>query len=317
MSLPNDWGIIVSEVVSLLQLLLTAMVPFALGAQGTALAGRAGVFIVSQEGLMTLGASTGFVVAWGTGSSLAGLVAAAVVGFVLGILLGWVCTQFRLNQFVVGLALLFAATGLATLVYKFSVGVTLEPPLVETLPRIVIPGISATPVLGSILTQDAMVWVSILVALVIYWVLYQTNLGLKVRSVGENPKASDSLGVDVPRVRILSTAFGGSLICLAGAYLPMAFTGTYTEGIVGGRGWLVIALAFFGGWRPPLIMAGAALFAGLEVLALRAQVAGIGVPHQFISMLPFVATLLVMVFAMRWVRIPAFLGRNYDRESRH
>lgn len=145
----------------------------------------------------------------------------------------------------------------------------------------------------------------------------KTTLGLKVRSVGENPKASDSLGINVSRTRLICTALGCALIVMAGAYLPMAFTGTYTEGIVGGRGWLVIALAFFGGWRPTLIMGGAAFFAGLEVLALRAQVGGLGVPHQFISMLPFVATLFVMVFALRWVREPAFLGKNHDRESRH
>jgi simple sugar transport system permease protein len=96
----------------------------------------------------------------------------------------------------------------------------------------------------------------------------------------------------------------------------MVYTGTYTDGMAAGRGWLAIALTFFGGWRPQFIVAGAAFFAGMEVLALRAQVAGIGIPHQFVAMLPFVATLLVMVFAFRWARVPAYLGRNYDRESR-
>jgi simple sugar transport system permease protein len=105
-------------------------------------------------------------------------------------------------------------------------------------------------------------------------------------------------------------------MAIAGAYLPMVYTGTYTDGMAAGRGWLAIALTFFGGWRPQFIVAGAAFFAGMEVLALRAQVAGIGIPHQFVAMLPFVATLLVMVFAFRWARVPAHLGRNYDRESR-
>ena len=96
----------------------------------------------------------------------------------------------------------------------------------------------------------------------------------------------------------------------------MVYTGTYTEGIVSGRGWLAIALTFFGGWRPQYIVAGAAFFAGMDVLALRAQVGGIGIPHQFVSMLPYVATLLVMMFAFRWARVQAILGLNYDRESR-
>ncbi|GAB3704358.1 ABC transporter permease [Mariniluteicoccus flavus] len=306
-----------TEVVSFLQLVLTAMVPFVLAAQGTALAGRAGIFVVSQEGFMTLGASVGFVIGWSSRSNFLGLLVAAVVGVAFGLLLGWVSTRFKLDQFVIGLALLFASIGLATLLYKVAVGVTLEPPLVDTLPRIHLPVVSSIPVLGPILTQDVMVWFALAISFVIHWVLYRTNLGLKVRSVGENPKASDSLGVDVTRVRLVCSALGCALVCMAGAYLPMAFTGTYTEGIVGGRGWLAIALAFFGGWRPPLIVAGAVFFAGLEVLALRAQVGGLGVPHQFISMLPFIATLFVMVFALRWVRVPAFLGRNYDRESRH
>jgi simple sugar transport system permease protein len=147
--------------------------------------------------------------------------------------------------------------------------------------------------------------------------LYRTNLGLKLRSVGENPKAADSLGVSVARTRIWCSTAGGALMALAGAYLPMTYTGTYTEGIVAGRGWLAIALAFFGGWRPQYILAGSAFFAGMEVLALRVQVGGVDIPHQFISMLPYAATLLVMMFALRWASVPAFLGRNYDRESRH
>lgn len=306
-----------SEIVSFLQLMLTSMAVFVLAAQGTALAGRAGVFIVSQEGFMTLGASLGFVIGWATGSNFVGIVGAGLAGVVLGLVLAVMTTKYKLDQFVVGLALLFLAMGLATLIYKVSVGVTLSPPLINTLERINIPLLSDIPYLGPILTQDSMVWFALFISLVIWWVLYRTNLGLKVRSVGENPKASDSLGVNVTRVRLVTTALGSALICMAGAYLPMAFTGTYTEGIVGGRGWLVIALAFFGGWRPTLIMGGAAFFAGLEVLALRAQVGGLGIPHQFISMLPFVATLLVMVFALRWVREPAFLGKNHDREARH
>ena len=171
--------------------------------------------------------------------------------------------------------------------------------------------------LGPVLFQQSgMVYLAFIVSGLLYWLLYRTNHGLKLRSVGENPKAADSLGVNVARTRIWCSAAGAALMALAGAYLPMTYTGTYTEGMVAGRGWLAIALAFFGGWRPQYILAGSAFFAGMEVLALRVQVGGLDVPHQFISMLPYVATLLVMMFALRFARIPAFLGRNYDRESR-
>ena len=307
-----------NEAVSFLQLVVTAMVPFILAAQGTMLAGRAGVFNVAQEGVMMLGASVGFLVSLKMGGNPVGLVFAALVGAAFGWFLGWVTTRFRLDQFVIGLALFFAATGIASLLYKVVIGVTLKPPLIDTLPDIEIPLLSSIPGVGTILfTQDAMVYFAILVSGVLYWVLYRTNLGLKLRSVGENPKAADSLGVSVARTRIWCSTAGGALMALAGAYLPMTYTGTYTEGIVAGRGWLAIALAFFGGWRPQYILAGSAFFAGMEVLALRVQVGGVDIPHQFISMLPYVATLLVMVFALRWASVPAFLGRNYDRESRH
>jgi len=297
--------------------MVTAMVPFILAAQGTMLAGRAGIFNVAQEGMMVLGASVGFIVSLKLGGNLVGLVAAALVGAIFGLVLGWTTTTFRLDQFVIGLALFFAATGVASLLYKVVIGVTLTPPLIDTLTDWRIPLLGDIPVLGPVLfNQDGMVYFAFLLSGALYWLLYRTNLGLKLRSVGENPKAADSLGINVARTRIVTATVGSALMGLAGAYLPMVYTGTYTDGIVSGRGWLAIALAFFGGWRPQYILAGAAFFAGMEVLALRVQVAGVAVPHQFVSMLPYIATLLVMMFAMRWARVPGFLGRNYDRESR-
>jgi ABC-type uncharacterized transport system permease subunit len=306
-----------SEAVSFLQLVVTAMVPYLLVAQGTMLGGRVGVFSVCQEGVMVLGASVGFLVSLRLGGNLAGLAAAALAGGVLGLVLAWLTTMLRLDQFVVGLALFFLSVGLASLLYEIVIGVTLQPPLIPTLGDLPLPGLSAIPVLGPVMfDQDAMVYAAFLLSAALYWLLYRTNLGLKLRAVGENPKAADSLGIDVLRARLAATTVGGMLMGLGGAYLPMVYTGTFTEGIVSGRGWLAIALTFFGGWRPHLIVVGAAFFAGMEVAALRVQVAGVGIPHQFVSMLPYVATLLVMMFAFRWARVPGFLGRNYDRESR-
>ena len=306
-----------NEVVNFLQLVVTAMVPFILAAQGTMLGGRAGIFNVSQEGVMVVGASVGFLVSLKVGGNLMGLVAAAAVGAIFGLVLAWTTTVLRLDQFVIGLALFFAATGVATLLYKVVIGVTLTPPLIPTLTDWKIPLLGDIPWVGPILFhQDGMVYFAFLLSGFLYWLLYRTNLGLKLRSVGENPKAADSLGVNVTRARLTAASAGAALMALGGAYLPMVYTGTYTEGIVSGRGWLAIALTFFGGWRPQFILVGAGFFAGMEVLALRVQVAGVSVPHQFVLMLPYVATLLVMIFAFRWARVPGFLGRNYDRESR-
>lgn len=306
-----------NEVLNLLVLMIPAMVPFVLAASGTVLSGRVGIFNVSQEGMMVLGASVGFLTSYIVGSNTVGLLAAFAMGSVFGFILGFLTTFFRLDQFVVGLALYFGALGLAGLLYREVIGVTLTPPLIPTLDDYPIPLVSNIPVVGPILfDHDLVVYFAFLLAFALYWFMYRTNAGLKFRSVGENPKAADSLGVNVVRTRMWAAVVGSGLMGVAGAYLPMVYTGTFTEGMVGGRGWLVIALAFLGGWRPHLVVAGAAFFAGMEVLALRAQVAGIGIPHQFVLMLPFIATLIVMVFAFRWSRQPAFLGRNYDRESR-
>jgi len=285
-----------------LALTVTAMVPFLLVAQGTMLSGRSGIFNVSQEGLMLLGASVGYLVSLQLGSNVVGLLAAAVAGAVFGAALAWATTYLRLDQFVVGLALFFLAGGAASLLYRIVVGDS-DVKRIHPLPKV-------------LFDQDLLVFLAIAFSLVLWWWLYRTDAGMRLRSVGENPKAADSLGINVMRTRMLAGTVGAALMAVGGAYLPMAFAGTYADGVVAGRGWLAIALAFFGGWRPQFILLGSFFFAAMDVLAQRAQVSGIGLPHQFVSMLPYVATLVVMVFAFRWARVPQFLGRNYDRESR-
>jgi ABC-type uncharacterized transport system permease subunit len=306
-----------NEFAALAQLTVVAMVPYLLASLGTMLGGLAGVFSVSQEGVMLLGASVGFLVSYSTGSTAVGILLAAAVGAVFGFALGWATTALRLDQFVVGLALFFAATGLAGLLYRIVIGQTGTTPLVDTLPRVEIPLLSDIPLLGTALfSHNVLVYFAALLTVGLWFYLYRTRSGLNLRSVGENPKAADSLGIPVVRTRLWTTTAGGALMGIAGAFLPLVYTGTFTEGIVGGRGWLAIALTFFGGWRPQFIAAGALFFATMDVVALRAEVSGIDIPSQVLLVIPYVATLVVMVFAFRWARVPEFLGRNYDRESR-
>jgi general nucleoside transport system permease protein len=306
-----------TEFASLAQLTVVAMVPYLLASLGTMLGGLAGVFSVSQEGVMLLGASVGFLISYGTGSTTLGILLAAGIGAVFGLALGWATTKLRLDQFVVGLALFFAATGLAGLLYRVVIGQTATTPLVDTIPRVEIPLLSDIPVIGQALfSHNLLVYFAGLLAVALWFFLYRTRAGLDLRSVGENPKAADSLGIPVVGTRLWTTAAGGALMGVAGAFLPLVYTGTFTEGIVGGRGWLAIALTFFGGWRPQFIVAGALFFAAMDVVALRAEVSGIDIPSQVLLVVPYVATLLVMIFAFRWARVPEFLGRNYDRESR-
>jgi ABC-type uncharacterized transport system permease subunit len=300
-----------------LKLLLLSMVPYIFASQGTMLGGRSGVFNVAQEGIMLVGGAVGFLAAYLSGSILVGVAAALAIGALFGLLLAYFTTQLRMDQFVVGLALFFIAVALSTLLPKLVIGVTLNPPIIPTLPNLPIPLLSRIPLVGDIIfNQNLMVYSSILLSFALSYLLYKTSFGLSLRSVGENPMAADSLGVDVQGMRYLTSILGGALIALGGVYLPMVYTGTFTPDMVRGRGWISIALTFFGGWSPVPIFFGSLFFAGIDVLAQQAQVGGIGIPYQFLQMLPFIATILVMVFSFRRAQVPAFLGQNYDREKR-
>lgn len=307
----------IPQFVGFARLVVLSIVPFVLASQGTMLGGRTGLFNVAQEGIMLLGASLGFLGAFLYGGLGYGVLLAVLAGAIGGLALAYFTTTLKMNQFVIGLAIFFFTMGLSTLLYKFAIGVTLQPPLIPTLQDTPVPLLSKIPILGEILfNQNVMVYFAILVSLFFWYLLYKTSFGLKLRAVGENPKAADSLGVNVDRMRYLTAILGGMLMGLAGAYLPMVYTGTFTAGMVQGRGWIAIALTFFGGWSPLLILLGSLFFAGVEVLALRVQVGGLGIPYQFLLMLPYLATILTMIFAFRWIKAPAFLGQNYDREKR-
>jgi len=305
------------QMITFTKLILLTMVPFVLAGQGTMLAGRTGVFIVAQEGIMLVGASIGFLVSYLSGSLGLGMLAAMAMGGLFGLILAYFTTNLNLDQFVVGLALFFVGLGLSTLLPKLVIGVTLTPPLIPTLQNIPVPLLSKIPVLGEIFfNQNWLVYLSVLLTAFFYYLLYRTSFGLELRSVGENSQAADSLGVNVRRMRYLTTIIGCMIIGLAGAYLPMVYTGLFTEGMVKGRGWLTIALAFFGGWSPHTIFYASLFFAGIEVLAYRVQVIGSIIPYQFLLMMPYIATILVMIFTFGRAHTPALLGQNYNREKR-
>ena len=299
------------------KLILLTMVPFVMASQGTMLGGRAGVFNVAQEGIMLVSASIGFLVSYYTKNLTLGIVAAMVVGGLFGLAIAYFTTNLKMNQFVIGLALFFIGVGLSTLLPKLIIGVTLTPPLIPTLKDIPIPLLSKIPFIGEIFfNQNILVYAAVLVSIFLWWLLYKTSFGLALRSTGEYPQAADSLGINVTSMRFLTAIVGGALIGVAGVYLPMVYTGTFTDGIVKGRGWLAIALTFFGGWKPINILIGSLFFAGIEVLSFKVQVSGFGIPYQFLLMLPYVATILVMIFTFKRSTVPGFLGQNYDREKR-
>jgi len=306
-----------STLTDFLKLTFLSMVPFVLASQGTMLSGRSGIFNVAQEGIMLVGAAIGFLVSYLTGSNLLGAVVAMLAGGLFGLLLAFFTTTLKMDQFVIGLALFFIGTGLSSLLPKLVIGITLTPPLVPTLPDLPIPLLSKIPVIGPVVfNQNILVYFSILLSIGLWYALYRTNMGLRLRSVGENPKAADALGINVVSNRYLSSIIGGMLMGLAGSYLPMVYTGTFTDMMTKGRGWIAIALTFFGGWSPLPIFFGSLFFAAVEVLSFRFQVISSVIPYQVLTMLPYIATIIVMIFTFGKSRAPAFLGQNYDRERR-
>ena len=304
-------------VATFFKMILFYMVPFVLAGQGTMLAGRTGVFNVAQEGIMLLGSAIGFLATYYTGNPLMGVLAALLAGAIFGLALAYFTTSLKMDQFVIGLALFFVGFGLHTLIPKLALGIQSSLPRIQTLSEAPIPLLSQIPLLGEIFfKQNYFVYFAILLSAGLWYFMYRTKLGLEMRSVGENPLAADSLGINVAFWRYSMTILGGALIGMAGAYLPMEFAGTFTPNIVAGRGWIAIALTFFGGWAPHTILFGSLFFAGIDSLATKAQVGGFGIPYQFLLMLPYLATILVMMFTFKRSRVPAFLGLNYDREKR-
>ncbi len=305
-----------AAVTELSSYIMVLMVPYALASLGIMIGGRVGVFNVSTEGVMLAAASAGFLTTYATGSHLLGLLAGMGVGCLLGVIMTLFANTLKLDQFIVGLVLFVFGVGLGGFLYKEFIGVTLTPPRVPLLKKIAIPGLSKIPFLGPVLfDQDPMVYITILLALLFHYVLYKTHYGLALRSVGENPRVADTLGVNVFLMRHAYTILGSTLMGLAGAYLVLAFTGTYTDTIVGGRGWISIAITLFGRWSPLPILFGAILFAGIEVLVYALQSMGVHISYQLLLMMPFLATLIILIYTSKRAELPGALGKPYDREA--
>lgn len=305
-----------AELTSLLGYILVLMVPYSLASMGIMVGGRVGVFNVSTEGVMLSGASAAFLVTYFSGSYTLGILSGIGVGLLIGLMMTFFANKLKIDQFIVGILLYIFATGFGSLLYKEIIGITLYPPRVNLLPKIKIPLLSQIPYLGPILfNQDAIVYITILIALLLYYLLFKTSFGLKIRSIGENPRAADALGINVFLMRHIFTLIGSALMGMAGAYLALGFTGIYTNTIVSGRGWISIAITIFGRWNPLWILVGALLFAGVEVLVYTLQAMEVSLPYQVLMMLPFIITLLILIYTSRKAEMPAALGKPYDRES--
>jgi len=304
-------------VVALLAVAIVAGTPLLFAAMGEVLAERSGVMNLGVEGMMLVGAVTGFMVTVITGNHWLGILAAAGGSAVLAAIHAFICITLKGNQVVSGLALTIFGTGTSGFLGKNYVGL----PVADRFAPIDIPVLGDIPILGPILFQhDAMVYLSMVLAVALWYIMYRTSWGLSIRAVGENPAAADAVGISVSRVRYLAVIVGGMMAGLGGAYLSLAYAPTWQESITAGRGWIAVALVIFALWNPLRAIAGSYLFGGVEALTFRIQTAGFHISPFFLSMLPYLFTILVLVAVTIRLRqeagVPAALGFPYDREER-
>lgn len=291
---------------------VVAATPLIIAALGVLVCERAGVLNLGVEGMMLIGAVTAFAVGVSSGSLVLGYVAAAFAGMAVSLLFAVLTLTLQTNQVATGLALALFGVGLSAFIGQSFVGLP-----IERLPGLRIPLLSDIPVFGQLLfNYDALVYLSLLLYFAVSWFLYRSSAGLRLRAVGESPSVAHSIGERVILIRYLAVLFGGATSGIAGAYLSTALTPMWVEGMSAGRGWIVLSLVVFATWRPLRVLLGAYLFGGVTVLQLHAQGLGVTVPSEFLSMLPYIATIVVLVLICRDPRTillnqPASLGRSF------
>ncbi|MHC2331011.1 ABC transporter permease [Bradyrhizobium sp. USDA 4454] len=274
---------------------LAASTPLLLAATGELVTERSGVLNLGVEGMMIVGAACGFGGAWLTGSIIVGALCGIVAGTLMSLLFAGMALGLAVNQVATGLALTIFGIGLSGLIGAGFVGERITP-----APHLYIPFITNIPLIGRILFgEDGFVYLSLALIAAVWWFLYRTRAGLIVRACGDNHVSAHALGYPVLRIRMYAVMFGGACAGLAGAYLPLAYTPFFIPGMTAGRGWIALALTVFASWRPGRLVIGAYLFGAVTILQLHAQGAGIGIPSQFMSSLPYLATVIVLVLLSR------------------
>jgi ABC-type uncharacterized transport system permease subunit len=280
-----------SVVISIMIATLVAGTPLVYAALGELVAEKSGVLNLGVEGMMLIGAITGFITATATQSIWLGVCAAMLAGALLATLFSLIAITLLANQVAAGLALAVFGTGLSSLLGKGYTGTSLVLP-----PSLIAATISQIPLIGPTLTQlHPLVYLSWVLFAAVSYFLYRTKAGLVLRAVGESPASAHAIGYPVVRIRYLATIFGGAMAAVAGAYLATVYTAIWTEGMTAGRGWIALALVVFATWRPARVLVGAYLFGGVTTAQLFAQGAGIPVPAEVMSSLPYIATILVLV----------------------
>lgn len=299
-------------IIGILLATLGAGTPLVFAALGELVSEKSGVLNLGVEGMMIVGAVCGFAVAADSGNLWLGVVAAVVAGACMALLFGILTLTFQSNQVAAGLALTIFGIGLSAYI-----GLDYTSVALTGIARIHIPVLSDIPVIGPLLfSLDPLLYLSFALFGAITYFLYKTKAGLLLRAIGESPESAVSLGYPVIAIRYMAVVFGGAMAGLAGAYLALVYTPLWVEAMTAGRGWISLALVVFATWRPARVMIGAYLFGGVTIMQFHVQGFGVDIPSQLLSMLPYLATIVVLVLISRDINTirlnaPASLGKAY------
>ena len=299
-------------IVNIMLGIIIAATPLVFAAIGELVVEKSGVLNLGVEGMMIVGAIAGFAATIETGSFLAGVVAAMIAGALVAFLFGVLTQTLLANQVATGLALTLFGLGLAALVGQGYSGKS-----APEFPKLDIPGLSDLPVIGPIIFgQDPLVYLSVALVAATAWFFSRTRTGLIIRAIGENHDAAHAIGYPVVAYRYAALLFGGACAGLGGAYLSVVQTPLWVENMTAGRGWIALALVVFAAWRPWRAFFGAYLFGGITIVQLHSQALGIGIEPQLLAMLPYLATIVVLVLisydrARARLNAPANLGQTF------
>ena len=302
-----------SALVGILTAGIRLATPYLYAALGETFGQRSGVLNLGVEGQMLMGAFAAFYVALTTGNLWLGLLAAVIVGAAMGLAMAFVTINLQAQQGISGIGFYLFGLGMSTLLFQMLMG-TVE--TVSGFPPLHIPVLGDIPVIGEIFfNHNILVYGAYALVPIAWFVLNKTTIGLKIRAVGENPEAADSLGVSVSTVRYITVTMGGMLSGIAGASMSIALLNVFQQNMTSGLGFIAVALVYFGGWRPLGVMLGALLFSMVIAFQLRLQVEGSAIPSDLLVMLPYVLTIIALVLTVQRVRAPSALTKPFEREG--
>lgn len=290
--------------------------PLILAGIGLVFSERSGVVNIGAEGMMLVGAFVGVMISYYTSSALCGALAAMLSGLLIALLFAFICITLKANQIIAGTAINILASGLTVTMNRLVFGLSTSVNIIESYQPVPIPLLSDLPVIGdSLFHQTVVGYIAFLLVPISYFIMQRTKIGLRIRSVGENPKACATLGIHIIRLRYVTVMLSGLLCGLAGSFISMGLLSAFTEDMVAGRGFIVIAAVVFGNYTPVGVMLACLLFGAASALQYRLMAINSIVPYQFWTMIPYVITTIALCAYKTKSNQPAASGRPYDKEE--